>query len=364
MGSGDGGRGRPGRRAAAAGALVAAAGLGAGLVFALLDDRPETRIVTRSPDGAGPLEPDSGSPGSATVPQPGSPGGGRPETIVALSRTEGLVVLLDSGTGGRVRVLATHPPPTDENLPSLQGVALDRDRGIAYYDLAGGCGTGTIYRVPLDGRSPPVAVADGISPAVSPDGRALAYAAPGPPMPEGGPGCHNTLVVRDLGTGEERRWRHPVSEDGYFEAAAFTKLAWAPDSRRLAVTHSYEGDSVSVLDTAVHRDLSEAVEVVVPGGGGDSRHPAWEAGSGRLAVVNSAFECCFEDDYAGPPRALLVDVDRRLVKALLPAGRRPTWLDFDASGEHLLYIEGGRLYRRSGGARPVPVAAGLDAADW
>ena len=56
-----------------------------------------------------------------------------------------------------------------------------------------------------------------------------------------------------------------------------TEIAWAPDSTQLAYTLSYEGDSVSILDTAVAADLSQTTEVVIPGGGGNSSHPAWQA---------------------------------------------------------------------------------------
>lgn len=333
----EGRRGPRGRRAATAGALLAAVVIGT-LALATLDPRdPETRVVTRSPGSAGPL----------------------PETILALSRRGGRVVLLDSATGKVMRVLAT-------GRPTLQGVALAPDGRTAYYSVSSGCGGGTIYRVPLDGSAR--SVAEGVSPAVSPDGRALAYAAPGEPRPGGLRTCHNVVFVRDLATGAERMWRYPDDEDhrsALYHDGEFTKLAWAPDSRRLAITLSYEGDSVSVLDTDAHRDLSEAVEVVVPGGGGDSRHPAWQGGSGRLAVVNRAFECCFEDDYTGPPRTLLVDVAKRLSEDLLPPGLQPTWLDFDATGDHLLYVEGSRLYRRAvHEVEPVLVAAGYAAADW
>jgi Tol biopolymer transport system component len=264
-----------------------------------------------------------------------------------------------------VRVLATHPP--GRGLV-LQGAALTPDRRHAYYSLVGGCGVGSIYRVPTDRRSTPHRIGSGISPAVSPDGHWLAFAAPGRQGPDGTVGCHNVVVVHDLRSGEERRRiRFPDDEEhraGFFADAAFTRLSWAPDSRHLAITHSYEGDSVSVLDTVAGRDLSETTEVVVPGGGGDSRHPTWQAGTGRLAVVNSAFSCCYDDDYAGPPRTLLMDVENRTAVDLLPEGLAPTWLDFDATGEHLLYADGGSLYRRSRGGEPALVAPGFTIADW
>lgn len=283
-----------------------------------------------------------------------------PKTIVSLSET-GTVVLLDTTTGNPLRVLARHEPG------SLQGVAIAPDRRSAYYAVSSGCGVGTIYRVDLDGAAVPRRVATGVSPAVSPDGRQLAYAAPGSPLPEGGTNCHNVVVVQDLQTHTFRSWRYPDDENHrwvLYQGGSFTKIAWSPDSTRLALTLSYEGDSVSVLDIATDGDLSETEEVVIPGGGGDSRHPAWQGSSGLLAIVNSAFECCFEDNYQGPTRTLLVDVPNRRSEDLLAPGVQPTWLDFDWSGDHLLYVDAGHLYRRTQQEAPILVAKATNAADW
>jgi hypothetical protein len=252
--------------------------------------------------------------------------------------------------------------------------------------LSGDCGPATIYRVPTDGLTPPVAVVGGLSPAVSPDGRKLAYAiataapttaptlggAAALPTVDGGGGlperhCQNAIVVRDLQTGAERTWRYPDTPDygtALYQDAVISEIDWAPDSTRLAYTLSYEGDSISILDTEGDADLGQTDEVVIPDGGGNSSHPAWQATTGLLGVFNTRFECCFDDDYTGPPRALLVNTERRLGTALLPTGRRVTALDFDASGAHLLFVDGGRLYRRSGTQAPTALATGVTAADW
>jgi hypothetical protein len=111
-------------------------------------------------------------------------------------------------------------------------------------------------------------------------------------------------------------------------------------------------------------DLGQATEVVVAGGGGDSRHPAWQAGSHRLALVNKAFECCYDDDYDGPPRTLVLDLASGKENDLLPPGLEPTWLDFDKSGEHLLYVADGQLWSRSRGLEAESVLAGVTAVDW
>ncbi len=333
------------RKAALVGSLAAGSVVVVALAVSVFNQEPETRIVT----GSNPPLP-------VAVPGvPVLPGKAAPDTVVAV-RSIGEVALLDSGDGATVRVLATHAP---EALGSL---ALTPDRRHAYYAVGSPCGSSALYRVALDGRTPPEPVGPGISPAVSPDGHTLAYARPTPPG-----GCANTVVVRDLATGGERSWGYPDDPDhqsALYVDGSISRLAWAPDSRRLAYTLSYEGDTVAVLDTVTHSDLAQTTEVVVPGGGGDSRHPVWQASTGRLAVVNSVFACCYDDDYAGPPRTLAIDLPSRKVENLLAPGKQPQWLDFDLTGHHLLYVEDGRLYRRTDTGRAKLVGAGITAADW
>jgi hypothetical protein len=361
------GRRRSRQKAALAGALGAT--VLAGVLAVVMGGRgPAKNIEVRSPGGVAAPDPPPGRsplPSDSTIVNAGSRTGRAPAEIVALSGTE--VVLLDSATGRQVRVLAAHPEADPATGVFLEGVSLSADRRSAYYAVAGECGMGTVYRVPVDGRGAPERVATGISPALSPDGSKLAFAAPGGSGPDGRSRCNNQIVVRELATGAERTWAFPEDADhrlALYQDGAITKIAWAPDSTRLAYTLSYEGDSVSILDTAVHHDLSETQEVVVPDGGGDSRQPAWQASSGRLAVVNSAFDCCYDDNYTGPPRALLVDPDLRLTENLLPPGKKPSWLDFDVTGDHLLYVDGGTLYRRSRSGVPAAVGTGYVAADW
>jgi hypothetical protein len=297
-----------------------------------------------------------------------SPNGPRPKEIAAISGGE--VVMLDGRDGRTLRTLATHPEAATGGFPFVQGVSLSPDRSDVFYALAGDCDDATLDRVPADGHAPPEKMLTGVSPAVSPDGRKLAYAVATPGMDSGGieeRHCQNSVVVRDLATGGERTWRYPDTPDyatALYQDAVINEIDWAPDSTRLAYTLSYEGDSISILDTEADTDLGQTVELVIPSGGGNSSHPAWQATTGLLGVFNTRFECCFDDDYTGPPRALLVDVDKRLPTPLLPAGRRVTALDFDASGAHLLFVDGGRLYRRSGTHTPVGLVTGITTADW
>jgi hypothetical protein len=343
--------------------------------LALFGNGANRPVVTRA-GGAAPAAPTPPIAGGDAAPQPdpklvraGHPSSDAPRPGEIAAIVGGSVVLLDSTDGHTLRTLATHTEAMTGGFPHLEGLALTPDGRQVFYALAGDCGPSTIYRVATDGRTAPVGILSGVSPAVSPDGRKLAYAvatpglAPSPTERQ----CQNALVVRDLNTGAEHTWRYPDTPDystPLYRSAVISEIAWAPDSTRLAYTLSYEGDSISILDTESETDLSQTEEVVIPDGGGNSSHPAWQASTGLLALFNTRFECCFDDNYTGPPRTLLVNPERRLGTPLLAPGRRVTALDFDASGGHLLFVDGGRLYRRSGTDAPVPLATGVTAADW
>ena len=370
--------------------VLAVAVAGTVVVIGLLAVRPtggDHPVITRA-GGAAPAAPaptpaasspgaDSGDPTLVSTGRP-APDGPRPKEIAAIEG--GAVVLLDGTDGHVTRTLANHPEAATGGFPYLEGLSLSPDRKQVYYSVAGDCGPAQIFRVATDGKTPPQPILGGVSPAVSPDGRKLAYAVSAPesaqapaPLaddPAGGAAarhCQNAIVVRDLRSGTERTWRYPDTPDyatTLYRNAVISEISWAPDSTRLAYTLSYEGDSVSVLDTDKNSDLSQTLEVVIPDGGGNSSHPAWQATTGQLGLFNTRFECCYDDNYTGPPRALLVDPDRRSDTPLLPPGRRVAALDFDASGAHLLFVDGGRLYRRSGTQAPVDLAGGVTHADW
>ena len=347
--------------------LVAVA-VAATLVFigVLAFQAGDNPVVTQAGGKSPAAPPSAGDDGVATtLARAGRPSAKAPRPVEIAAIVGGSVVMLDGHDGDTLRTLANHPEATTGGFPYLQGVTLTPDRSQVYYSLVGDCGAATIYRVPADGSLSSVAILSGVSPAVSPDGRKLAYADAAPSQAERH--CQNAVVVRDLQTGAERTWRYPDTPEfatPLFLDAVISEIDWAPDSLRLAYTLSYEGDSVSVLNTETDADLGQTVEVVVPDGGGNSNHPAWQPTSGLLGLFNNRFECCFDDNYTGPPRALLIDVERRLATPLLPAGRRATVLDFDSSGAHLLFVDGGRLYRRSGTQAPVGLVPDVTSVDW
>ena len=326
----------------------------------------DSPVVTQA-GGKSPAAPGADDEVSTTLASAGRPPADAPRPADVAAIVDGSVVMLDGRDGHTLRTLANHPEATTGGFPYLQGVTLTPDRGEVFYSLVGDCAAATIYRVPADGHLSAVAMLTGMSPAVSPDGRKLAYAAAVATPPQAERHCQNAIVVRDLQTGAERTWRYPDTPDyatPLFQDAVISEIDWAPDSTRLAYTLSYEGDTISVLNTETDADLGQTIEVVIPDGGGNSSQPAWQPASGLLGLFNTRFECCFDDNYTGPPRALLVDVDRRLGTPLLPTGRRVTTLDFDASGTHLLFVDGGRLYRRSGKQPPVGLVSGVTSADW
>jgi len=219
--------------------------------------RPDGPVVARA-EGRSPVVPEAGGEGgvpegengvdptlvSAGRPSPDAP---RPGAIAAIVGSS--VVLLDGRDGHTVRTLATHAEAATGGFPYLEGVAFTPDRNSVFYALADDCGPATIYRVAADGRAPSEAILSGVSPAVSPDGRKLAYAVAGSGAPPaaapasgGSPSedvapadrhCQNAVVVRDLHTGMERTWRYPDTPDfatSLYQQAVITEISWAPDS--------------------------------------------------------------------------------------------------------------------------------------
>jgi len=129
------------------------------------------------------------------------------------------IELLSSRTGRLIRTLVTGVAVT-RGIPTLAV----SPAGIVYFDDARGP-RNYVLSVPLAG-GPVTAVAQGQEPALSPDGRHLAYLTyadrgTGRPSPE-------EIVIRDLPAGTQRTWA--------FSSAGrdITNLCWSPDGRHLA----------------------------------------------------------------------------------------------------------------------------------
>lgn len=121
---------------------------------------------------------------------------------------------------GRLVYLARPADPVDSCLSTLYSVSLD---------------DGTVAEIGA-----------GEAPAVSPDGSQLAYLERQPVAASGV--CPTDLVVRDLTTGDERRWRD-ASSYGPDVLPPLDGLIWAPDSRTIIVERGTEDSAPFVADT-------------------------------------------------------------------------------------------------------------------
>jgi hypothetical protein len=130
--------------------------------------------------------------------------------------------------------------------------------GVLFFDRAADQGE-TVFSVPLAG-GPVRAIAYGRTPAVSPDGKFLAYVA------ETFSNLHGEvltgIVERDLASGTQRTWAIPDP------AVQIDEMTWSPDGRHLAVTTDVGPALVTlVLDTtAPGRTLGAARRMPLPPG--------------------------------------------------------------------------------------------------
>jgi hypothetical protein len=184
------------------------------------------------------------------------------------------IQVLSSRTGRVARTLVS-------NVALFQGlpaIAVS-PAGVVYFDNARGTARGPeqwIESIPLAG-GPITAIGPGDMPAISPDGRLLAYLAwtvqiypPNTPARDMKPPEPEAIVVRNLATGAVRRWA--FTSDGS-DGPVITGLSWSPDSRFLAYTsQSWASgrqpppDVTQLLDTRAGGTLTSARRIpLAPG---------------------------------------------------------------------------------------------------
>lgn len=152
-----------------------------------------------------------------------------------------------------------------------------------------------------------------------------------------GQGCGNdkqyTLVIRDLGTGKERRWTEVGKVPGIY-------LEWRPDEQMVAFVRYGEtgvnSTSIAVLDVGgAGGSASTAVSVRALGVGCELDSPQWTP-QGRLAALEKCsdgtqwLDVFGAESYAPLSRTFLVRVHR--------GGFGVSSLDLDASGQHALLM--------------------------
>ena len=175
---------------------------------------PSTSVAT-SPTTASPPTTAAATTTTSVAPIP-------PPTPIVAATVDGRLVVLDPGTGAEVRQLADLGDPRGGGAEGpgpnhVTQVSVTPDGSTAYFDSCCEPAAGLILAVPTDGSREPEALAPGLGPAVSPDGRLLAYTA------------INAVVVRDLATGNEQTFTDPA----YDESPVFGDVTWSRDGTKL-----------------------------------------------------------------------------------------------------------------------------------
>jgi hypothetical protein len=285
-----------------------------------------------------------------------------PTQIVAWTG-DSRIEVLSASTGRVLRTVATGVAEY-RGLPSLTV----SPSGIIYFDegmYVNGAPTEVILRVPVTG-GPVVRVAQGgRSPAVSPDGRFLAYVTGGDasPLPGGSP---EAITVVDLSSGTPRSWRSR-------SAADLGALSWSPDSRYLSFTSDGSRATTYLrLDrSAGSGSLSAARLIPVPEG------ITWAGflgqGGGRLAGVGVrtgrySAELVTLDASSGRILRRLVAIPGVLFTAHASDGPEGS-VKADSSGRFILAEAAGtgygQLYRWSAGSdHAQALGAGIIRAVW
>lgn len=178
------------------------------------------------------------------------PSGERPDQIVAVTE-DGRVLVLDASTGAEIRTLATSADAGSRVAVTPDGRRVFFDRSA---NAPSGCsGSRQIVGVPLSGGEPELVAGAASEPAISPDGRLLAFLSH-----QGPDGCSvpQSLVVRPVDAGPSgRQWTLPGGQGQYL-----TRPSWAPDSRHLAfvIAESEQPEVPRVLDTETAQALADA----------------------------------------------------------------------------------------------------------
>ncbi len=276
--------------------------------------------------------------------------GSRPERIVAVDRDRGLVVL-DASTGLVTATLDDVHKPVAGVSASPNGHDVYYVTGVGGYDPT--CLKARIMHHSL-GEAPGVAdlVAAGIFPAVDPNGTRLAYLAC-----DGPTGYTDTLVIRDLRSGAERRI--PVNPKNSSWWA--TPPRWSPDGRSLAtrvIQGPGGGSPLRILD--LEHDVSLAgARVVMFSDAGDVFGYLGATGD-LLGAMGGA------PDH--PSRVVAMDPSTAAavpLRTLFRIQEFPTTAISDASGHDVLVIANRALSVWStGDAAPMRVPGRIDFADW
>jgi hypothetical protein len=275
------------------------------------------------------------------------------------------IEVLSSRTGRLIRTLATGVA-LNRGLPTLTVSAT----GVVYFDEARGTRE-WVRSVPLAG-GPVTTIAEGRVPAISPNGRLLAYVTDtGHPTGRNRP---EAIVVRDLPAGTQKTWAFTSIDPD------INSLSWSPDGRHLAFAGlTYVKNQtvavriVQVLDTRSSGTLDDARRIPL------GQRVAW---AGYLTADTGAAVMLgpYGVIQAGPGSLVEVGASSgRIVRhltSLPPQGLATTnaadgaegTITVDRTGHYLLIAGGagyGEIFRWTFGMRhPVRVTSGAIRAAW
>jgi hypothetical protein len=308
-------------------------------------------------------------------PSPKLTGGGMPSEIVAWSNA-GTIEVMSAHNGHVIRTLA----PYNGEGRGISSLAVSIS-GILYFDETTrgkhGLPVAVINRVPVSGGAVRQ-FAQGCDPAVSPDGRFLAYVSglaactPGYAAPE-------AITVTNLVTGQRRSWRSSPW-------ATLDSLSWSSDSRYLSL-HRLTGhppeyvNSYLILDrTARPGSLRVARLIPLPNSVGPDPLPGDVAWVGFLGSSKDGLEGVGEVTSGSGVPVKLVAVDGSSGRVLgnlasLPngtfngggGGPIDGTVSTDPTGKFMLLVGSGDgpLYRWTvGGDQPTLIADGVFGGVW
>lgn len=289
----------------------------------------------------------------------GGTGTAPPDRFVGVTDDGGVVLARTRDGTVERRLMGAAPGEVTRRVELL-------DDATTLYVWTGALGhCGVLERTSVEGGSPVVVLEAVRAWSVSGDGTTLAYT-DAPYVNVTPEGCDEarTVVVRDLASGDERRWVR--EQDPQELQAGVVDLAWI-DAPRYLDWSSCGADSCGsrVLDTQRDGELGAASP---PHAADDpspvALSPDWFVSSST--VRPGAGTVVFSVDYSstdGSEPYPIVEAD-----ALTKAPRRAVFdgpgqpLDFDATGTHLLFHRD-RLFRWSHGDL-VEIGAGFIDATW
>jgi hypothetical protein len=303
------------------------------------------------------------APAGGAEPTPPGPVDAMPSQVVVW--TGDRIEVVSSRTGRLIRTLAT-----DEGLYSGLPTLAVSANGVVYFDDARGTRE-WVRSVPLAG-GPVTTIAEGRVPAISPNGRLLAYVTDtdhptGRDRPQ-------AIIVRDLPAGPQKTWAFTSIDPD------INSLSWSPDGRHLAFAGLtfVKNETVAVrftqvLDTRSGGTLDDARRMRL------GQRVAW---AGYLTVDTGAAVMLGPHGViqAGPGSLVEVGVNSgrilRHLTSLPPQGLATAnavdgaegTIAVDRTGRYLL-IAGGAgysaIFRWTFGMRhPVTVATGAIRAAW